>query len=54
MTPSTRVRSLRAGGIVAATFAACVCSSTRLIEAHKPPVARELGKTYYPSLGAMV
>ncbi|MGH9240797.1 MAG: c-type cytochrome [Vicinamibacterales bacterium] len=36
MTPSARVRSLRAGGIVAATFAACVCSSTTLIEAHKP------------------
>jgi hypothetical protein len=36
MIPSTRVRSLRAGGIVAATFAACVCSSTMFIEAHKP------------------
>jgi hypothetical protein len=36
MTGSTRVRSLRAGGIVAATLAACLCSSTRLIEAHKP------------------
>ena len=35
MNPSTRLRSLRAGGIAAAIFAACVCSST-LIEAHKP------------------